>query len=79
MEQSGERRITLPRAVILGWMLVPLLPGFAALMNAIDAAGDPRFHGVRGTDFIRLGTIGFAAGIVFAGLMLFIHSKERRS
>ena len=79
MEQSGESMIQVPRKMIFGMMGVPLLPGFMVLMNIIDAVSDPRFHGVRGPDFIRLFTIGLCAGVSFSALMLFIVSKSRRS
>ena len=79
MEQSGKRMIQVPREMILGMMVGPLLPSFMVLMKTLDAVSDPRFHGVRGPDFIRLFTIGLSAGVSFSGLMVFIHSKVRRS
>ena len=79
MEQSGKSMIQVPREMILGMMIGPLLPGFMVLMKTLDAVSDPRFHGVHGPDFIRLITIGFGAGVSFCGLVLLIHSKVRRS
>ena len=79
MEQSGKSMIQVPRELILGMLVGPLLPGFMVVMKIIDDVSDPRFHGVRGPDFIRLFAIGLCAGIVFSGLMLFINSKVRQS
>ncbi len=76
MEQSGRRTIQVPRDMIYGMIFGPLLPGFMVLMNSID---NPRLHGVRGVDVLRLTTIGLCAGIVFSALMLLINSKRRRS
>ena len=78
MEQSGKSMIQVPREIILGMLAVPLLPGFAAVINSIDAVGAPRFHGVRGPDILRLIAIGWCAGIFFCGLVLFIMSKKVR-
>jgi len=47
MEQSGVSTIEVPRAMIFGLILAPLLPGFAAVVGII---GDPRLHGVRGAE-----------------------------
>jgi hypothetical protein len=75
MQQSGESTIQVPRATIFGLMLGPLFPGFAAVVNII---GDPRLHGVRGVDMVRLMAIGWCAGIFLSGLLLLISSKVRR-
>ena len=75
MEQSGKRTIQVPRAMIFGLMGAPLLPGLAAVINAI---GDPRLQGVRGVDMVRLIAIGWCAGIFFSGLLLLISSKVKR-
>jgi hypothetical protein len=75
MRQSGESRIQVPRAMIFGLMGGPLLPGFAATVNII---GDPRLHGIRGVEVVRLIAIGWCAGICFSGLLLLISSKVRR-
>jgi hypothetical protein len=76
MEQSGQRTIQVPRGMISGMIFGPLLPGFMVLMNSID---NPRLHGVRGPDVLRLIAIGLCAGVVLSGLMLLINSKGRRS
>lgn len=34
MERTGEGTIQVPRAMIFGLILAPLLPGFAAVVNA---------------------------------------------
>jgi hypothetical protein len=75
MQQSAERSIQVPRAMIFGLMGAPLLPGFAATVNII---GDPRLHGLRGVELLRLIAIGWCAGIFFSGLLLLISSKVRR-
>jgi hypothetical protein len=56
--------------MIFGLMFA-LVPGFAAVVNII---GDPRLHGVRGVDVLRLIAIGWCAGIFFSGLLLLISS-----
>ena len=48
MQPSGESTIRVPRVMIFGLMVAPLLPGFAAVVNII---GDPRLQGVRGVKF----------------------------
>ena len=75
MRQSGESIIQVPRGMIFGLMFAAV-PGFGALANAI---GDPRIHGIRGLDVVRLTAIGWCAGIFFSGLLLLISSKLRRS
>ena len=75
MEQSGKSTIQVPRAMIFGLMFA-LLPGFAAVANII---GDPRVHGIRSLDVVRLMAIGWCAGIFFSGLLLLISSKVQRS
>ena len=75
MERSGEGKIQVPRAMIFGLILAPLLPGFAAVVNAWD----PRFHGVRGVDMVRVMAIGWCAGMLFSGLLLLISSKVHRA
>ena len=75
MQQRGESTIQVPRAMIFGLMGAPLFPGFAATVNII---GDPRLHGVRGVEVMRLISIGWCAGIFFSGLLLLISSKVRR-
>ena len=75
MQQNGERTIQVPRAMIFGLMSAPLLPGFAATVNII---GDPRLHGIRGVEVLRLISIGWCAGIFLSGLLLLISSKVRR-
>ena len=67
MEQSGQRTIQVPQNMISGMIFGPLLPGFMVLMNSID---NPRLHGVRGPDVLRLIAIGLCAGVVLSGLML---------
>jgi hypothetical protein len=76
MRQSGDSAIKVPRAMIFGLIVAPLLPGFAAVINII---GDPRLHGVRSVDMIRLIAIGWCAGILFSGLLLLISSKVRQT
>ena len=76
MEQSGGSTIQVPRGMIFGMLVGPLLPGFMLVLNSID---NPRLHGLRGPDVLRLMTIGFGAGVFFSGLMLLINSKARRS
>ena len=71
MRQSGDSTVQVPRAMIFGLMFA-LLPGFAAVVNII---GDPRLHGVRSVDVVRLIAIGWCAGIFFSGLLLLISSK----
>jgi hypothetical protein len=75
MEQSGASTIQVPRGMIFGLMFAPLFPGFAAVVNII---GDPRLHGVRSLDVVRLMAVGWCAGIFFSGLLLLISSKFRR-
>ena len=76
MEQGSKITIQVPRGVILSWIGVPLLPGFAALINSID---NPGLHGVRGPDLIRIFAIGLCAGVVLCGLVLLTISKKQRS
>jgi len=76
MEQSGVSTIDVPRAMIFGLILAPLLPGFAAV---VDIIGDPRLHAVRGVEILRRMAIGWCAGIFFCGLLLLIRSKAGRS
>ena len=58
--------------MIFGLMGAPLFPGFAATVNII---GDPRLHGIRGVEVLRLTAIGWCAGIFFSGLLLLISSR----
>jgi hypothetical protein len=74
MRQSGDSTIQVPRAMIFG-LMAALFPGFAALVNII---GDPRLHGARSVDVVRIMAIGWCAGIFFSGLLLLISSKVRR-
>ncbi len=76
MRQSGEGTIKVPRAMIFGLIVAPLLLGVAAVINVI---GDPRLHGIGGVDMVRLMAIGFCAGILFSGLLLLIRSKVRQT
>lgn len=74
MQSSGPNMIQVPRAVIFG-LMAALIPGIAAAFNIL---GDPRLHGVRGVDIVRIAAIGWCAGIFFSGLMLLINSKVQR-
>ena len=71
MRQSGDRTIQVPGAMIFGLMFA-LLPAFAAV---VDILGDPRLHGIRSVDVVRLIAIGWCAGIFFSGLLLLISSR----
>jgi hypothetical protein len=48
MKQNGDSTIQVPRAIIFGLMLAPLIPEFAAVVNAI---GDPHLHGFAARTF----------------------------
>ena len=71
MRKSGGSMIQVPREIISG-MMFALVPGFFLVLKVID---DPGLHGVRGVEILRLITIGFGAGVFFAGLLLRIRSK----
>jgi hypothetical protein len=72
MQQSDDSMIEVPRKMAYGWMCA-MGPCAMLALNMID---NPRLHGVRGVDILRLVTIGFGAGIFFCGLLLFFMSKS---
>ncbi len=71
MRKSSGSMIQVPRDMISG-MMFALVPAFFLVLKVVD---DPGLHGVRGVEILRLITIGFGAGVFFAGLMLRIRSK----
>jgi len=72
MRQNSGSMIQVPRAMIY-YLMVALFPEFPLVINII---GDPRLHGVRGEEVLRLIGIGLCAGMFFSGLLLFIKSKS---
>jgi len=70
MQESGEITIRVSRGMIFRTMGLLLFIGSMVTLNSID---NPRLHGVRGPDVLRLMAIGWCAGLLFALLMLLIH------
>jgi integrase len=56
------------------YLMVALFPEFPLVINII---GDPRLHGVRGEEVLRLIGIGLCASMFFSGLLLSIKSKRQ--
>jgi hypothetical protein len=75
MQPTGKRTIQVPRGIIFGLIVLPLVSGSAAFLNML---GNPRFQDIRNADVMRLIAIGICLGMEFSGLLLILGSKLRK-